>query len=143
MYSAMYLSGRLGQLDHQRRCGGRTCLRGVLGQDLLELGDEAERLVVAALEDIAAEDEAGRAGTDGTSWRDLRPGPRPTGGETGWRAVRYLLPSLAAPWPHVRGRGHAVRWSGVTASDGGGGAVAGATAGAVGARELGPGSFGG
>jgi hypothetical protein len=34
----------------------------VLGEDLLELGDEPERLIVAALEDVAAEDQAGGAG---------------------------------------------------------------------------------
>jgi hypothetical protein len=34
----------------------------VLGENLPELGDEPERVVVAALEDVAPEDQAGRAG---------------------------------------------------------------------------------
>src|SRR5579862_4395297 len=35
---------------------------GVLGQDLPELGDEPERVVVAALEDVPPEDQAGSTG---------------------------------------------------------------------------------
>ena len=35
---------------------------GILGQDFLELGDEPERFFTTALEDVAAEDQAGGPG---------------------------------------------------------------------------------
>src|SRR5579862_8739499 len=42
--------------------GGRARSGGVLGQYLPKLGDEPERVVVAALEDVPPEDQARRAG---------------------------------------------------------------------------------